>query len=514
MKHYVKLISLLLSVLMLLMCLASCGGTTETESETAGETSGTTETEKVETEDPRLSVKDDIPEGLSFANATDNKVTFFVRNDNELWGYEMDIDEITDNTMWDAIYERNKTVESRLGVEITSIGQLGAWGPHTQWFQTLRNSVNTKSGDFDTASIYTSQGASLAVEGMYYNLTDFPNLSLEKPWWNQTIADESALFDVLFFLSGDIALSETWGGKCMFFNKNLFEKYYGAQGINLYDMVEAGEWTIDELYDLSSAVWEDTNSNGTIDNGDTVGINVYTVDTDGTSFRDSWLPALGINPTEMKDGFPILTLYNERSIEAFEKLQKLTIHNEGALIGRSSPESSFVAGKALFDPASLGSGDGFRDMTDPYGVIPLPKLNKEQANYGTAPDNGVSLVVVLSSCFSDKTEMVGATLELMAAESYRHVTPTFYEVVLKSKFSNDVRDADMYDLILQSFVYTFGFIYSAQLSGGASGGITLFRNLSADFAQRYESNEEKYETALETLIDKLDELSYTLQSAQ
>jgi len=510
MKHYVKLISLLLSALMLLMCLASCGGTTETESETVGETSGTTETEKVETEDPRLAVKDDIPADLTFANANDNKVTFFVRNDYELLKNEMDVDEITNDTMWDAIYERNKTVEDRIGVEITQIGQLGNWGPHTEWLQTLRNAVNTKSGDFDTAAIYTSQGASLAIEGMYYNLIDFPNLSLEKPWWNQSIIDESALFDVLFFLSGDIALSETWGGKCMFFNKNLFEKYYGAQGINLYDMVESGEWTVDELYELSSTVWEDTNSNGTIDNGDTVGINVYTVNTNGTSFRDSWLPALGINPTEMKEGFPVLSIYNERSVNAFEKLQKLTVNNEGALIGRASPDSAFAAGKALFEPASLGSGDGFRDMTDPYGVLPLPKLDAEQKNYGTCPDNGVSLVVVLSSCFAEKTEMVGATLELMAAESYRHVTPTFYEVVLKSKFSNDIRDAEMYDLILNSFVYTFGFIYSAQLGGS----VTLFRNMTADFAQTYESNVGKYETALETLIDKLDELSYTLQSGQ
>ena len=326
MKHYVKFMSLFLSVLMLLMCLASCGGTTETESETVGETSGTTETEKVETEDPRLAVKDDIPADLTFANANDNKVTFFVRNDYELLKNEMDVDEITNDTMWDAIYERNKTVEDRIGVEITQIGQLGNWGPHTEWLQTLRNAVNTKSGDFDTAAIYTSQGASLAIEGMYYNLIDFPNLSLEKPWWNQSIIDESALFDTLFFLSGDIALSETWGGKCMFFNKNLFEKYYGAQGINLYDMVESGEWTVDELYELSSTVWEDTNSNGTIDNGDTVGINVYTVNTNGTSFRDAWLPALGINPTEMKDGFPMLSIYGYQAYSHYHDGNSLFIH--------------------------------------------------------------------------------------------------------------------------------------------------------------------------------------------
>ena len=104
--------------------------------------------------------------------------------------------------------------------------------------------------------------------------------------------------------------------------------------------------------------------------------------------------------------------------------------------------------------------------------------------------------------------MVGATLELMAAESYKQVTPVFYEVMLKSKFSDDPRDADMYDLILQSFVYTFGFIYSTQ-SIGAIG--SLFRNMTIDFAQKYEANETMYETALESLIDKLDEVSFNTQ---
>jgi hypothetical protein len=66
----------------------------------------------------------------------------------------------------------------------------------------------------------------------------------------------------------------------------------------------------------------------------------------------------------------------------------------------------------------------------------------------------------------------------------------------------------MYDLILNSFVYDFGFIYAAQM-GGISG---LFRNTTVDFAQLYESNETSYETALENLIDKLDEIAFNAQN--
>lgn len=510
MKSIIKILAVLLALMMVLTSLIACGGSKETETDPKTETTDNNGgSENQETEDPRLAVKDDIPADLNYSGANDNTITFFVRNDSDGWKYEMDVDEITNDTLWDSIYERNRTVEARLGVEITTIGQLGAWGKHTEWFQTLRNAVNTKSGDFDTAAIYLSQGASLAVEGMYYNLYEFPNINLSKPWWNQSICEEATLFDALYFLSGDIAYTETNGGKCLFFNKTMFERLYGTRDLNLYDIVEAGEWTIDLFYELVEGAWEDTNSSGITDNGDIVGLNVQFA-SNGNSRMDSWIPALGLRITSMPEGFPVLSLYNERSVAAFEKLQNLYEKNVGTLQGdaAANPDSTFATGKALFDLYTLSNGGNLRDMTDPYGVLPLPKFDEEQESYGTNPDASVSLVVVLSSCFDDKVEMVGATLELMAAESYRKVTPTFYEVVLKSKYSNDPRDADMYDLILNSFVYDFGFIYAAQM-GGISG---LFRNTTVDFAQLYESNETSYETALENLIDKLDEIAFNAQN--
>ena len=220
MKTFLRSLSMILALLMLVLCFASCGGTTETEaeSEVAKETQGNVSTE---TEDPRKAVKDDIPADLTFANAADNTVTFFVRDDNDLWKFEMDVDELTDDTLYDAIYRRNRAVEERLGVTITTIQQNGTYNKRNEWNQTLRNTVNTKTGDFDTAAIYMSTGSALAVEGMYMNVLDFPNINLEKPWWNKNIQDEVALFDTLYYLAGDIAVTETAVGATLFYNKDL-----------------------------------------------------------------------------------------------------------------------------------------------------------------------------------------------------------------------------------------------------------------------------------------------------
>ena len=70
MKVFAKSLSLVLALLMLVMCFASCGGGKETETEAGGDK----ETQVpviTETEDPRQSVKVDLPEDLSFADAAD-----------------------------------------------------------------------------------------------------------------------------------------------------------------------------------------------------------------------------------------------------------------------------------------------------------------------------------------------------------------------------------------------------------------------------------------------------------
>lgn len=65
----------------------------------------------------------------------------------------------------------------------------------------------------------------------------------------------------------------------------------------------------------------------------------------------------------------------------------------------------------------------------------------------------------------------------------------------------------MYDLILQSIRFDMGSVYGSKSIGGVN---TLFRKLDGDLTQTYEASKTKYETALETLIDKLDELSFML----
>lgn len=511
-----KLLLVLLAVLLILSMVA-CGGPSETESNApeteTDDTSGETGKETPGGYDAsfdRSTVKDDVPEDLKFNGET---VTFFVRTgSDELYQYEMDVDTLMNDTLYDAIYWRNKTVEDRLGITITTINQPGDYDKRVSWNDTLRTAVNTKSGDFDTAAIYLSTGTVLAVEGLYYNVIDFPYISLEKPWWNQSIRDELTMFSTLYYLAGDIAASEITRTYCLFYNKDLFEKYYGKDGVDLNSVIHDKKWTLDYMYDLVAGAYDDADASGTKTDGDTVGF--MTGDPNKQdSWNDAWITACGIDITTKESGIPELSFYSERTLRAFDAVQRLCFTCPGTFATNEAMDSTtFINGKVLFGRGSLGAGAKFREMKDSYGVIPLPMLEENQeGGYSTTFANIASVVTVLSSLPDERKELVGATLELMAAESYKQVTPSYCEVALKTKYSESLEDSKIYDLILNSVKISFGYCYSTETLKGGPGGLSigsLFRILNSDLAQEYDKNDEVYQTNLTNLINGLDEVAF------
>ena len=513
MKGFTKILALILACLLLVSGLVACGGDANDETKNQGKETSTTDPSgtgngRYDANFDRNSVKDDVPTDLRFDGET---VTFYVRNDQELWQYEMDVDTLMDHTLYDAIYYRNLTVEERLGITITTIGQAGAYQKRAEWNDTLRTAVNTKLTDFDAAAIYLSTGSVLAVEGVYYNVIDFPNINLEKPWWNQSIQEELTLFDTLYYLAGDIAVTELTGTFCMGFNKNLYDKYYGSTGVSLYDVVNEKKWTLDYMYDLSAGVHEDLNADGIVSDGDVVGYSSYDPNKQD-SWNDAWIIACGINITTMNYGQPELSFYSDRTIRAHEAVKRLSVTCPGTLAGATKEFTTFTDGKILFVRTNLNGGESWREMKDPYGILPLPMLDSDQeGGYATAVNNTSSLITILSSLPEERKELVGATLELMAAESYKQVTPTYFEVAVKTKYAADQEDAKMYDLIINSVRFSFGYCYSTESLKGGKGGLpigALFRIINDDLAQKYDENDEAYEENLQKLIDGLDEAAF------
>jgi hypothetical protein len=102
--------------------------------------------------------------------------------------------------------------------------------------------------------------------------------------------------------------------------------------------------------------------------------------------------------------------------------------------------------------------------------------------------------------------MVSAVLEVLSAESYKQVIPVYYGTILQGQYSREQADAEMYDLILNSFAFTFGFAYSSS-SIGYIGSIFRVLTPSFDIQNHIDSNRDKWKANLEDLLAALEAVS-------
>ena len=165
----------------------------------------------------------------------------------------------------------------------------------------------------------------------------------------------------------------------------------------------------------------------------------------------------------------------------------------------------FTEDRALFMPHFLGSNEILRSMNTDYGIIPFPKWNEEQPGYYSASQNSYSIFGIPVTC--EKTDAVGATMEAMCAESYRTVTPAYYEIALKQKYARDEETAQMLDIIRDGIKFDFGMANGINLDNMP---VTLFRNLlmnnNRNFTSFYNAQEARYQRLLDTLLDAYENL--------
>ena len=327
-------------------------------------------------------------------------------------------------------------------------------------------------------------------------------ISLEKPWWNQNVRTEGTIYGSLYFASGAITHTQVSTANVLWYNKDMYNEYFSTMGKkDIYQVVRDGEWTLDYLYDLVSNVWEDNDNNGEISSGDVIG---FISENGGAGGRmDAWFYALGCDLTKIDPevGEPVACFYDEHTVEAYDALVNFYMNSGGVFTpGLTWGETDFVNGNTMFRLYTLGHGSQFRDCPFAFGVLPIPKYDTEQASYRAVPDINSSMLTVISTVEDERLDMVSATIELMAAESYKTVIPTYVDVVLKSKQANTPEDAEMVQLVLDSMVYSFGWIFSSTHMADMGKAFRVVDG-TRDLSTYYQARQVQYEAKIEELID-------------
>ncbi len=486
MKHSLRIqriLAIALAALMGLSVVSCANGGTEAETTAAVTVSDTEAISEAETE-----LTDSLPE-LDFNK--EEFVFFTAVGSVDLVG-ESDGDVVSAS-----IYDRNAVVANRLNIELTILEDNSA-----DPMEEIRRLILASDDSIDVLSGMQYRALPHAYEGLYRDLSEEVYLDWDKPWWADEYMDTIEWNDARYVLMGDISLTMLQNMSSTFVNKRIFESAFGSID-GLYQTVFDGKWTYEKLAYYITEIYQDTNNNGKTDDGDILGLRTY-----HESPTDHMAYAAGMVLTRHEsDGTISLIEDQSRNIEIAETIYRLCYETPGVYLSLDFNTftqhvlTSFCDGETLFNLYLVGTAERFRDMDDAYAIITHPKLNETQESYYTLIHD-TSTVFAVPITVED-ADMHAAVLEAMCYESYRSVTPVYYDLVLKSRYSQDPSSARAIDMI-RANVRT-DFIYANNYVFGTNGQLgTINRVLIQTKNTNYASTYKKYSRAVQRELDKIN----------
>jgi len=490
----VKRFSYLLIIAML-ASMSACGDSASASDTTAADTNSEVTVD--------TSLRENTPDNLPALDYKGETVTIFYRE-----GRYVDVvggEEESGELVADAVFNRNRAVEERINVKFDYIS-----GPDdVDSFSALVTQAVTSGDDaYDIVAHAQYKQAILAVEGMLTNLIDAPYLDYDQPWWAEDYMDIIAIHpDYRFQLIGDFSTARIESISTNFINKRMYEDNFGSID-EFYGLILDGKWTFDKMRELCSGVFQDLNADGKTGYEDILGAAVsWSSQSEHSTF------SAGARYTERgDDGYPVLIADQSRNVEIAERLYQMVFETEGFHYDSDYRSQSaaqldaFKNGTMLFYIQQMKSADiNLRDMKDPYGIIPRPKLDEQQEDYLSLVHDGVMSYSVPVS--NDELEMACAVMEAMASEGYRNVIPKYYETALKVKYAQDDVSVQLIDLIYNNsttdFIYANNYVFN---DAGNLGTIsrTLIKGKSKDYMSTYDAMKPKLEAEFERVFSEFD----------
>ena len=378
---------------------------------------------------------------------------------------EITVKDMNGEPINDAIYNRNVAVESRIGIKINNI--MTADNDNYTISDMIRTQVNSGTNEYDMLANSVYSTIMYTGEGLFRDLTECEHLDLDQIYWAQGFNEAASIGDAQFFATGAIALSTYRFIFATFFNRNMFTD----NGLDMpYETVNAGKWTLDYQYEISSKIYEDLNGDNTADEGDRYG---FVTNADMIGVDAYWssceLPIL----KKSQDNYLEYAVDVDRLATAVVKINHLIWENTGAYAvkhGTADSEQETIAAMFADDRAAMvtlrlieAEGTNLRNMRSDYGIVPIPKLDETQEKYYSYAHDSFTAVAVPATVSDDRLQQMGAVMEALASESYRTVLPAYYEITLKDKYCNDPESRDMLDTIIEGFFVDAGVLYTKQI---------------------------------------------------
>jgi len=507
-----KITSLILILVMCLTALIACtttedpnnpsGGTTDPNGEVGGTTAGD---DPNGTTDPNGGTTAPIVYDYNptVGNLQGETVRILAWQDAENIEFEYDENNTDQATINDAILERNTAVKSNLNCELEFFYTPGNYNNYSAYVKKAEAYANGDEGEFmDILAAYSMTTANASTKGLCANLIPLQKengLDFTKPWWPQTMVEEAMFDNMLFLCTGDISTNLLWMMETMYFSKDLLVTLKSDENApkELYKLAEEGGWTIDKFFEYCTDVYSDISGDGKSGAGDQIG---YAIS--WTGYYDDFYVGAGFNMCE-RDSAGKLVISDEWGRE-----------REGNFAGRlvdftytddfysgSETNTMFQTGLVLFKNDRAKFAKTAREKAEiEYGILPMPKLDTLQANYST--NLGFPHTLYAISSASSQLENAALVLESMAAEGYLKVTPVLFEDALKLRYSPELEDAMMFDILRSTCCFDVGRMYCKSLNDYSWA---TFRDTVSKGSSSYSTKIERIRPNAQELVDKLIE---------
>ncbi len=488
-----KLIAILLLLCMLTALLSACA-----ENKPQPGPSETDGTEAVVTSPTETAERPDLP-NVKYDSYTFRTLSLLcdVIKFNDFSNENTDYDIVDE-----AIFRRNSEVEQTLDVVIDSqflSGNVFSTGIGTE---TMRKDYAAGESLYDLCGLSTWHAAASAFNGFLTDLKSVPHLDLSHSWWDQRANLDLGIGGKMYYTTGDIGITDNLATHCILFSKTLARE---KNITDLYDLVLDGKWTWDKFEGYVRTVSEDLDGNDVMDENDRYGLLCWN---DGfqASFGGTRSKIATVDP---ETGAMKLTLYNDMTSTLAERVTNLFFDNKYALHCNSTANSSkvsaaggmiglFAKEQGLFVTTMFRILPDLRNEEMDFGILPYPKYNEEQEEYGGYVGATYSNMYAIEH-FNPDLERTGVVTELLAYLASRYITPAYYEQTLKGREVRDERDIPCLEIIFANRSFDPGILYEL---GGYTGQLT---SMMKAMVNKFEQICKAYETAATRKLENLNE---------
>ena len=500
---YRKIIAALLATLLALTCVACSEQPIEVETQTQP----STQTESVNTEESETILDAGYIHNLGSADFKGETFSFLVQDSPcFIHFYDVNVENINSEVVNDKVYERNLYVEATYHVVIED--EKGGESTPAVFDRLMASGDST----YNAVWLRTDEFFARSITGNFVNLLDVENLDTTKLYWDQNGIRDYAVEGKLYGIMGDISTTANMFTHLLGVN-NLVATEYGMTLAEMYQLVFDGDWTFDKFYEYCLKVGHvDTNGNGR-DAED-----LFAFGTSPSLIFGGWSAAGEKWIVKNEDDAYELAPLTERKNNVLEKWielannQSVTVAtwNIGSVPGGVDSygytyRTKFVNNTLLFSDLDMGEVLDERGvMKDAFGILPLPKYDKSQEEYSVFAYPFYPLLSIPTTIQGDRQSMTGFILEALAAESYKTLTPAFYDIAMGGKVLRDEESTRILDIILRGRSYELLLIYRWSDDTFRNALTNMMTDNSNAISSTYKSNSRGLMRAIEKVQEQLD----------